>query len=266
MGSLVASERLRETRKRLGERRRKLVKRYGRRALRRITAWLDGRATVPKQPFHDTADFPWVPELEAATPVIRAELEQVVKHWEAWPRVQELQQDQTIKAGDGGWRSFVIYGWGHTSELGLELCPRTARLAQKVPGLTSAYFSFVGPRSQILEHRALDGSLLRFHLPLLVPEKREQCALTLDGIRYCWEEGRAVIFDDTYLHNVRNDTDEMRVVLLLHFERPMDWLGRLVHRLALGIVKRSYYVQDAVKAHGLWEERFREHAAPDPAA
>ena len=70
-----------------------------------------------------------------------------------------------------------------------------------------------------------------------------------------------MVFDDTFRHSVRNDTDELRVVLLLHFERPMDWIGRTLHRGALGIVKRSYYVKDAVAEHAAWEERFSAHIA-----
>jgi len=254
---------LQETSQKLGKRRRKLVKRYGRRALRRVSRFLDNHSLVPKQPFHPNQGFDWIPGIEAQTGTIRAELDRVVEHYREWPRVQELQQDQAGIAADGGWRSFVIYGWGHTSKLGLELCPETARIARTVPGLTSAFFSFVGPNSGITEHGALDGSLLRYHLGLIVPEDREKCALTLDGIPYSWTEGESVVFDDTYRHSVRNDTDELRVVLLLHFERPMDWIGRTLHRGALGLVKRSYYVKDAITSHTDWEDRFRRHVAAE---
>jgi len=253
----------RDRAERFAKRRKRFVKKRGRRALRRVSRFLDGHSRVPKQPFHPNEGFDWIPDIEAQKDVIRSELERVVQHYREWPRVQELQADQTGIAADGGWRSFVIYGWGHTSKLGLELCPETARIARTVPGLASAFFSFVGPHSQIKEHGALDGSLLRYHLGLIVPEDRERCVLTLDGIPYSWEEGQSVVFDDTFRHSVRNDTDEMRVVLLLHFERPMDWIGRTIHRGALGLVKRSYYVRDAVANHGDWEYRFREHVAAE---
>ena len=41
-----------------------------------------------------------------------------------------------------------------------------------------------------------------------------------------WKPGEAFVFDDTYEHEVRNDTDEERVVLILDFDRPMGLGGR----------------------------------------
>ncbi len=247
-------------RERLARRRKKLVKRYGRRTLRRVNVFLQRRGTIPRQPFHATEDFPWVAELEARSPMIRAELEKALQHRAALPRIHELQQDQSRIGGDGRWRVLLLRGWGHPSQVGLELCPQTAQALEEIPGLVTAFFSVLAPRARIEEHHATDGGLLRCHLGLIVPEHREDCVLTVDGQAYCWEEGRAVVFDDTHPHSVRNDTDEERVVLLLHFERPMDWLGRAVHRAVLALIRRSYFVRDAVENHRRWQKRFRAQA------
>src|SRR3546814_6716604 len=50
------------------------------------------------------------------------------------------------------------------------------------------------------------SDLLRLHLGLVVPEPHEHCWIEVGGQRYAWQEGRAVVFDDLYPHQVHNDT------------------------------------------------------------
>ena len=69
-----------------------------------------------------------------------------------------------------------------------------------------------------------------------------------------WDEGRTIVFDDTYHHEVWNDTDESRVILLVQFRRPTGWLGRKVGDIFLGAVRRSRFVQDARSSLGDWEK------------
>ncbi len=56
------------------------------------------------------------------------------------------------------------------------------------------------------------------HLPLVVPR---DCALNLvDRGEHRWEEGRLVMFDDTYLHEAWNRSDQTRIVLLMDCWNP----------------------------------------------
>ena len=64
------------------------------------------------------------------------------------------------------------------------------------------------------------------------------------------------IFDDTYRHEVRNATDEERVVLILHFDRPMDRLGRLSHQALLFLIRRTSFVKKGHRNIAQWEKRF----------
>jgi beta-hydroxylase len=45
-----------------------------------------------------------------------------------------------------------------------------------------------------------------------------------------WEEGKTLIFDDTYDHEAWNDSSEPRVVLFVDFlrdlPRPLSWVNR----------------------------------------
>jgi ornithine lipid ester-linked acyl 2-hydroxylase len=68
-----------------------------------------------------------------------------------------------------------------------------------------------------------------------------------------WEEGRLVIFDDMFPHEVWNDTDEDRIVLLLHVKRPLRFPGSLFRDLLFGILRASPFVQDGVRNLQNWE-------------
>jgi Aspartyl/asparaginyl beta-hydroxylase and related dioxygenases len=68
-----------------------------------------------------------------------------------------------------------------------------------------------------------------------------------------WQEGRTLVFDDTYPHEVWNDTKEQRVVLLVQFRRPVGWLGKLVSEAFLSGIRRTPFVQDARAEIGHWE-------------
>lgn len=60
-----------------------------------------------------------------------------------------------------------------------------------------------------------------------------------------WAEGETLVFDDTYNHEVWNDTGGTRVVLLIQFERPLRNPGKWFADVFLGFVKRSAFVQEA---------------------
>ena len=63
------------------------------------------------------------------------------------------------------------------------------------------------------------------------------------------------MFDDFYKHEVWNDTDEERVVLIFDFERPMRRAGRVVNALLMWGIKRTAYFKDARRNLLSWDER-----------
>ena len=71
----------------------------------------------------------------------------------------------------------------------------------------------------------------------------------------CWEPGKCVVFDDYYRHEVWNDTDEERVVLIFDFERPMRPLGRLLNAALMWGIKRTAYFKDGERNLRNWDER-----------
>ena len=116
-------------------------------------------------------------------------------------------------------------------------------LIDRVPGLQNAWFSILAPGYHIPPHHGPTRAVVRLHLGLIVPEDRESCWIRVDDQICTWEEGKVIVFDDTYEHEVRNDTPDRRVVLFIDFDRPMDRIGSLVNRLLVYLIKVSNYVR-----------------------
>ncbi|CAK0869405.1 unnamed protein product [Prorocentrum cordatum] len=78
-------------------------------------------------------------------------------------------------------------------------------------------FSALEPGARLRAHCGPSNLRLTCHLGLLVPPAGP-CALRVgDGAARAWAPGRCVVFDDSYEHEVWNDTAERRVVLLVRF-------------------------------------------------
>ena len=75
-----------------------------------------------------------------------------------------------------------------------------------------------------------------------------------------WRPGEVFVFDDTYEHEVWNDTDEERVILLFDFDRPMRWWGRTVNRSYIGLMKFTAFYQEPKKNLKTFEDRYEAAA------
>ena len=72
---------------------------------------------------------------------------------------------------------------------------------------------------------------------------------------FSWAEGRVVVFDDMYPHEVWNDTGEDRIVLLLHVKRPEHFPGSLLRESLFAAIRQSSLVKDALHSLEEWDRR-----------
>lgn len=245
----------------LGAYRRSRVKRLGKWTLRALTAFLGRQSRVGDPTVFDSAQFAWTKQLEADWECVRAEVEALLELREHLPSFQSISPDQYRISDDDRWKVYVLYGFGYRSEADLRRCPATARLLQQIPGLETAMFSILAPGKRIQPHRGITKGLIRCHLGLIVPRDAGNCAFRIGGQVHEWQPGKTLVFDDTALHEVWNDTEEQRVVLLLDFRRPLRPLGDWVSRALLRVLRMTAYVKDARRNQAAWEARFASVAA-----
>lgn len=235
---------------RLRKTRRRSIKNLGKRLTRGLDRFFAAQSKVGDPPTFDTGLFPFLETLEAHWEEIRAELEPLLAH-----RAVISPDQRRISKGEQ-WRTCFLYGFGYRSERNCQQCPRTAQLLEQIPGLRTAWFSILEPGTHIRAHHGPTKGVIVFHLPLIVPADRPNCFIRVASHHHHWEPGRSFAFDDTYEHEVRNDTDEHRVVLIFHANRPMKWPGRIANRLFQGAIRRSAYIRDPLRNLSGWAERF----------
>jgi aspartyl/asparaginyl beta-hydroxylase (cupin superfamily) len=68
---------------------------------------------------------------------------------------------------------------------------------------------------------------------------------------YVWQEGKAILFDDSYQHEVVNKADDVRVVLIVDVLRPMPRVAHFVNRLMTRVVIRYVYAYGVIRVSAL---------------
>ncbi len=206
----------------------------------------------------DLSDYPELEVLAQNYPVIRAECEALLGRKLALPGMDQLTDYTSGGIHQIAWKSFMFKS-GKFIDENCALAPKTAALLRGIPGVYTAFFSVLEPHQHIKPHWGYWKGFVRYHLGVIVPgnNAERKCWIRINpeawdrdrredieqGEKYCWHEGEAVLFDDTFLHDAANQTDKVRVVLFLDVARKMPWPLRLLNRLFLGIAHQT----DAVK-------------------
>lgn len=239
------------------DRNRPLIIRLGKH-LRGVFDRLIARSSlVPNDPVLDVRLFRWTQALRDHWEIVRDEAIAVALQGQAAPSLATISPDHRSIARVNMWRSFFLWGYGYRIEENAVRCPATSALVEQIPGLNSAFFSILAPGTHIPAHRGVSKGLVTCHLGLIVP--RDGDVRMRVGSRVVrWAEGETLVFDDTYDHEVWNDTQGTRVVLLIQFERPLRNPGRWVADVFLGIVRRSAFVQEARRNILTWNAALKQ--------
>jgi aspartate beta-hydroxylase len=168
--------------------------------------------------------FPGNERFLANFPALQAEALAVAATLGSVPRFHELmpQQASISNQDQRDWRMLIIKAYGTTVKANARRCPAIARQVAADPDVLSAAVSFLAPGKRVPEHRGPFRGVLRYYLGISVPLDRNGlpgAVLTIDGVEHRVATGEALLWDDTFAHAVRNDTDELRIALLLDIRR-----------------------------------------------
>jgi beta-hydroxylase len=205
---------------------------------------------------YDTRLFPWAAEIERDWRGIREELDAVMTFRDQMPSFQDILKEVGAIQSDNNWKTFFLAGIGMDCSENRKRCPETVRLLGKIPGMTTAFFSILSPGKHIPAHRGAWNGILRFHLGLMVPEPRERVRIRIGNDFYSWREGEALIFDDTFNHEVWNDTNGYRVVLFVDFARPMYQPFHWLNRRLLNVGSLAPFLREAGEKQKRWQDAF----------
>lgn len=184
---------------------------------------------LPSYEFFDRRLFDWMAALEAETPTIRKEALRLVQSSSEALRPY-VRQEANIGANkwsrlDGSldWSACFLWEYGVRNSAVCDLCPATVAALSRVPQTEivgrapTAFFSILRGGSRIPPHTGVTNTRTIVHLPLVVPDK---CGFRVGGEIRPWREGEAFAFDDTIEHEAWNDSEDIRIVLILDVWNP----------------------------------------------
>ncbi len=192
-------------------------------------------SAVPNRPLVDVARFPELDALRQHWETIRDEARVLHDqgHIGKSERHDDVYGNSLFKRG---WRRFYVKWYGDFLPSARRLCPQTVALLERIPTVHAAMFSFVAPGSRLGKHRDPFAASLRYHLGLITPNS-DGCRIYVDGHPYAWRDGQGVVFDETYVHWVQNDTEEGRIILFCDVERPLRGrIPRAINRFMIRYV------------------------------
>jgi beta-hydroxylase len=205
---------------------------------------------IPNSAIIDKAAFAWIPKLESRWQDIRDEAVRI--RAKDIPSLGDISFDHGRIAADRRWRAFFIKGYGYRMDSNALRAPITAGLLDQVPGLVTANFSVLEAGGHIPRHYGMTKGMLTYHLALKSPAERQKCRMNIEEGETThvlhWDEGQSFVFDDMFNHEVWNETDEDRYILLIQIKRPCGFRGSAIQNLFLWAVGKSRFVQDIRKA------------------
>jgi hypothetical protein len=184
---------------------------------------------LPATQFYDDGLFPWLRRLEESVDVIRDELLVVLRedrdelrpyvdHPAGSPIDQWAELNHSPK-----WSVFFLWENAQRNARNCARCPQTAALMDHIPMMDLAgfaptvMFSILAPHTHIPPHSSVTNARLVVHLPLIAPDN---CRFRVGNAMREWKYGKAWVFDDTLEHEAWNDSDQVRVILMIDIWNP----------------------------------------------
>jgi aspartyl/asparaginyl beta-hydroxylase (cupin superfamily) len=184
------------------------------------------------RPLHEPAQFWFIASLEEHYPQIRAEIEHVLDS--TVDPVRPTTDDAAL-IRRGSWKQAHLYRDGRWQEDVCAHFPVTRSILAEIPEVSTfnpgvVTVSRVAPGSHIMPHCGPTNAVLRVHLPITIPAG---VTIRVADEWMTWEEGKCLVFDDSFEHEVRHEGTEDRVVLILdtlHPDLGGDQRDRLLQR------------------------------------
>jgi len=124
-----------------------------------------------------------------------------------------------IDIGDIPWENIILRAFNKDTLL-IKYFPKTYELIKN--DCSFAMFSILPPGKKLLPHYGPYNGILRYHLGLIIPKDKDNCFIMINNNKHVWSEGKDLLFDDTKIHHVENNTDEYRVILFIDIHRPFN--------------------------------------------
>ncbi|WP_448210940.1 aspartyl/asparaginyl beta-hydroxylase domain-containing protein [Colwellia sp. MEBiC06753] len=141
------------------------------------------------------------------------------------PYLNEKYKSQGFEklAGNKNWTALHLYKDGVLNTQLSQYLPQTMAMLEKLPlyNLSNrpfeVFYSVLKAGQHITPHYGLSNHSLTVHLPIIVPGEGY---IKVADEHQQWQEGQCVAFDDSFIHEAKNLSDQNRVVLIFSIWHP----------------------------------------------
>lgn len=133
-----------------------------------------------------------------------------------------LPEDENLRE-KGDWSQFTLWQQGRKNENSCKGAPKTCSLLDKFSETTGCRrgqikYSVMHPGTHVWPHTGPTNCRLRMHLGLVIP--KEGCKIRCANETKIWEEGKVLIFDDSFEHEVWQDATSFRLIFIVDVWHP----------------------------------------------
>ncbi|XP_077365307.1 aspartyl/asparaginyl beta-hydroxylase isoform X2 [Festucalex cinctus] len=123
----------------------------------------------------------------------------------------------------GEWGQYTLWQQGKKSVTSCQAVPKTCSLLERFPEATGCKrgqikFSVMQPGTHVWPHTGPTNCRLRMHLGLVIP--KQGCRIRCTDQTREWEEGKVLIFDDSFEHEVWQEADTFRLIFIVDVWHP----------------------------------------------
>ncbi|XP_054881063.1 aspartyl/asparaginyl beta-hydroxylase-like isoform X3 [Poeciliopsis prolifica] len=133
-----------------------------------------------------------------------------------------LPEEENLRE-KGEWGQYTLWQQGKRAGNACQGVPKTCALMERFPEATGCKrgqikFSVMQPGTHVWPHTGPTNCRLRMHLGLVIPAPG--CRIRCTNQTREWEEGRVLIFDDSFEHEVWQEADSYRLILIVDVWHP----------------------------------------------
>ncbi|XP_060730189.1 aspartyl/asparaginyl beta-hydroxylase isoform X6 [Tachysurus vachellii] len=133
-----------------------------------------------------------------------------------------LPEDENLRE-TGDWGQFTLWQQGRKVSSSCQSVPKTCALLERFKEATTCKrgqikFSVMQPGTHVWPHTGPTNCRLRMHLGLVIPQKG--CRIRCTNQTREWEEGKVLIFDDSFEHEVWQDAESYRLIFIVDVWHP----------------------------------------------
>ena len=201
-------------------------------------------------------DFKWRRTLRKNTNMIKNEYLAWVSGTKSSVVLHEYSVGDAARTIDNNkaWKSVILRLFGVDTPFACHFS-KTMKLIHRLPvRVLTVMFSILEPGAILTPHRGVYRGVLRYHLCIKAPTKGNSELKVIDengkSHVHTWKIGNDILFDDNYIHEATNHTNEERIVLFLDIERTLQEDEKKYHQLAMAsLFHNTEFISSMRKIH-----------------